>query len=168
MITRAQLEEILAAHRARTLRVRPPAIRKRCSDLADELAVIAILVASGAAMFFAVQLTTPKASAATMISPSTSPSTYTTLSSTTAPATPVARQVRTDIPEGRLNMRFAAGDGTEGRGDLAEGGAILIALGFDDEMDSHKAQGHLWLCLLSPIGVGSMPAIYANWSCRVS
>jgi hypothetical protein len=78
MITRAQLEEILTAQRACTLRVRPPAIRKRCSDLVDELAVRAILAASAATMIFAVQLTTLKASAATTTSPSAFPSAYTT------------------------------------------------------------------------------------------
>jgi hypothetical protein len=35
MITRAQLKEILTTQRACTLRVRPLAIRKRCSDLID-------------------------------------------------------------------------------------------------------------------------------------
>ena len=145
MTTRAQLEEILAAQRAH--RMISPAPRGRGRGLISALAVIAILTASGAAMFFAVQLTTPKASATTTASPSV----YVTSSPTTAPATPVTLKVCTDIPEGRLHVRFAAGDGSEVRGYLAEGEAVQVALASDGELDSQMIQGSQWLRLSSPV-----------------
>lgn len=148
MSTRAQLEETLAAQRARMLRVRPPAppLHERGRDLVGGLAVIAILVVSGAAMFFAVDLTTPKTDVTATTSPSASPS-----ASTTAPATPVAMQVCTNIPDGRLHVRFAAGGGSEVRGYLAEGETVQIALASDDELNSQMIQGDLWLRISSPI-----------------
>jgi len=147
MTTRAQLEEILAAQRAR--RLRPPAPRKRGRGLISALAVIAILAASAAAMFFAVQWTAPKASAATTASPSASPPASATF--TNIPATPVTLRVCTDIPEGRLHVRFAPGDGSEVRGYLAEGEAVQVALGFDGKLDSQMIQGNQWVRITSPV-----------------
>ncbi|MCJ7432250.1 MAG: SH3 domain-containing protein [Anaerolineales bacterium] len=147
MTTRAQLEEILAAQRAR--RMISPAPRGRGRGLISALAVIAILTASGAAMFFAVQWTAPKASAATTVSPLASPPASATF--TNIPATPITMQVCTDIPEGRLHVRFAAGDGSEVRGYLAEGEAVQVAPGFDGELDSQMIQGNQWLHITSPV-----------------
>lgn len=145
MTTRAQLEEILAAQRARKLR--PPAPRGRGRGLISALAVIAILAASAAAMFFAVQWSAPKASATTTALPSV----LVTSSSTAVSATPVALKVCTDIPEGRLHVRFAAGDGSEVRGYLTEGEAVQVALGSDGELNSQMIQGDQWLRLTSPV-----------------
>ena len=75
MKTRAELEEILAAQRAnRRNPSSAPPHRKRGRDLLGVLAVIMILVASGVAMFFAVQWTTPKPEGTETTSPSVSPS----------------------------------------------------------------------------------------------
>lgn len=149
MSTRAQLEETLAAQRARTPSVRPPAppFRERGRHLVGALAVIAILAASGAAMFFAIKMTTPKADVTATTSPSASPSS----TSTTAPATPIAMQVCTDIPDGRLHVRFAAGSGSEVRGYLAEGETVQLALASDDKLNSQMIQGDQWLRISSPI-----------------
>jgi hypothetical protein len=108
--------------------------------------VIAILAASGIAMFFAVSVTTPKAGATTTVSPSPSESSSTS-TSTTVTATPVMRQVCTDIPNGRLHVRFAAGDGGEVRGYLVEGEIVQLAPAADGKM----IQGELWLPIASPI-----------------
>ena len=143
MTTRKQLEEILAAQRAQ--RAHSPANRKRGRDLVSALAVIVILIASGAAMFFAVQLTTPKTDAITLASPSASPAQSAT--STTIMATPVAMMVCTDIPNGRLHVRFAAGEGSEVRGYLAEGETVQLAL----EPDNQMIQDELWQYISSPI-----------------
>jgi hypothetical protein len=135
MTTRAQLEEILAAQRAHLLSAQPPTPRKRGKDLVGALAVIAILVASGVAMFFAVQFTTSKTERTTTTSTSTSPSSSTSTSiSPTFMATPVAMKVCTNIPDGRLHVRFAAGDGSEVRGYLTEGEVVQVAIDLDDEI----------------------------------
>jgi len=143
MKSRAELEEILAAQRVR--RRSAPPLRRRGRDLAGALAVILILTASAAAMFFAAQLTTPKTEGTATASPSASPSAYGTSAFTTVPATPVVMQVCTDIPDGRLHVRFAAGNGSEVRGYLAEGEAVQLAL------ESKKIQGEVWQRITSPI-----------------
>ena len=151
MRTRAQLEEILAAQRAQ--RTHSPATRKIGRDLLSALAVIVILIASGAAMFFAVQLTTPKTDATAVALPSASPAPSAT--STTIMATPVAMMVCTDIPNGRLHVRFAAGEGSEVRGYLAEGETVQLAL----EPNNQMIQAELWLRITSPVA-GWVNAIY--------
>ena len=153
MKTRAELEEILAAQRANR-RSPPPAspLRKKGRDLLGVLAVIVILVASGVAMFFAVQWTAPKpeATATTSLSASPSISTLTSISPTFM-ATPVAMKVCTDIPDGRLHVRFAAGDGSEVRGYLTEGEAVQIALDPNSELDSQIIKGNLWVRISFPV-----------------
>jgi hypothetical protein len=62
-------------------------------------------------------------------------------------ATPVAMLVCTDIPNGRLHVRFAAGEKNEVRGYLAEGETVQTALDPNREM----IQGDLWLHISSPI-----------------
>ena len=148
MTTRAQLEEILAVQRARRLSAQPPApsLRKRGRDLLGVLAVIVILVASGAAMFFAVQWTAPKPEGTATTSPSASPLAST--STNTVPtfvATPAAMKVCTDIPDGRLHVRFAAGDGSEVRGYLTEGETVLLA------SDTETIKGEVWKQITSPV-----------------
>ena len=145
MTTRAQLEEILAAQRAQRTHSPATLLRKRGRDLVSVLAVIVILIASGAAMFFAVQLTTPKTDATAVAPPSASPAPSAT--STTIMVTPVAMMVCTDIPNGRLNVRFAAGEGSEVRGYLAEGETVQLAL----EPAGEVIQGELWQYISSPI-----------------
>ena len=145
MTTRKQLEEILAAQRAQRAHSPATMLRKRGRDLLSALAVIVILISSGAAMFFAVQLTTPKTDAIAVASPSASPAPSAT--STTIMATPVAMMVCTDIPNGRLHVRFAAGEGNEVRGYLAEGETVQLAL----EPNNQMIQSELWQRISSPI-----------------
>lgn len=144
MSTRAELEEIFAAQRARR-RSPPHAPSGRGRNLIGALAVIVILVASGAAMYFAVQITTPKADGTATALPSASPSVYVTSSFTSVPATLVVMQVCTDIPDGRLHVRFAAGNGSEVRGYLAEGEVVQVAL------ESKMFQGEVWQRITSPV-----------------
>jgi len=145
MTTRAQLEEILAAQRAQRTHSPATLLRKRGRDLVSVLAVIVILIASGAAMFFAVQLTTPKTDATAVAPPSASPAPSAT--STTIMVTPVAMMVCTDIPNGRLHVRFAAGEGSEVRGYLAEGETVQLAI----EPAGEVIQAELWQYISSPI-----------------
>ena len=153
MKSRAELEEILAAQRANRRTLSPvPTLRKRGRDLLGALAVIVILVASGVAMFFAVQWTTPKPVSTETTSPSVSPLTSTSTNiSPTFMATPVAMKVCTDIPDGRLHVRFAAGDGSEVRGYLTEGEAVQIALDSNSELDSQIIKGNLWVRISFPV-----------------
>ena len=142
MRTRAQLEKTqrVASQRARRIHSSDQVSSK---DLVGALAVIVILIASGAAMFYAVQLTSPKLEVTA--SPSASPSVR--APTTTIMATPVAMMVCTDIPNGRLHVRFAAGEKNEVRGYLAEGETVQVALDPNREM----IQGDLWLRISSPI-----------------
>ena len=143
MTTRKQLEEILAAQRAQ--RAHSPATRKIGRDLLSALTVIVILIASGIAMFFAVQFTTPKTDATAVASPSAflAPSaTYTTIM-----ATPVAMMVCTDTPNGRLHVRFAAGDASAVRGYRAAGETVQLALATNAEV----IHGERWSHISSPI-----------------
>jgi hypothetical protein len=122
-----------------------PALRGR--DLLFALAVILTLVAmAGAAVFFALNLITPKSETTITTSPSLSPPTNT---STNIPptfmATPVAMKVCTNIPDGRLHVRFAAGDGSEVRGYLMEGETVLPA------SDTETVQGEAWQQVTAPI-----------------
>ena len=55
--------------------------------------------------------------------------------------------VCTNIPDGRLHVRFAAGEGSEVRGYLAESETVQFALDSDNEV----IQGELWLRISSPI-----------------
>ena len=55
--------------------------------------------------------------------------------------------VCTDIPDGRLHVRFAAGDGSEVRGYLVEGETVQLAPSLDGKM----IQGELWLPIVSPV-----------------
>ncbi len=153
MKSRAELEEILAAQRAnRRTPLSAPPLRKRARDLLGVVAVIIILVASGVAMFFAMQWTTSKPVSTETTSPSVSPSTSTSTSiSPTIMATPVAMMVCTDIPDGRLHVRFAAGDGSEVRGYLTEGEAVQIALDPNSELDSQIIKGNLWVRISFPV-----------------
>ncbi len=145
MRTRAQLEEILAAQRAQRAHSPATLLRKRVRNLFSVLAVIVILILSGAAMFFAVQLTTPKTDATAVASPSTSPAPSET--SIAIMATPIAMMVCTDIPNGRLHVRFEAGEGSEVRGYLAEGETVQLAL----EPAGEVIQNELWQYISSPI-----------------
>jgi hypothetical protein len=145
MTTRKQLEEILAIQRAQRAHSPTTLLRKRLRNLFSVLAVIVILIASGTALFFAVQLTTPKTDATAVASPSAFPVPSTT--STTIMATPVAMMVCTDIPNGRLHVRFAAGEGSEVRGYLAEGETVQLAL----EPNNQMIQSELWQRISSPI-----------------
>ena len=153
MKSRAELEKILATQRANRRTPSPaPTLRKRGRDLLGALAVIVILVASGVAMFFAVQWTTPKPVSTETTSPSVSPLTSTSTNiSPTFMATPVAMKVCTDIPDGRLHVRFAAGDGSEVRGYLTEGEAVQIALDPNSELDSQIIKGNLWVRISFPV-----------------
>ena len=107
-------------------------------------------------MFFAVNMTTPKSdntaapSAWTLQSPRST--------STTIMATPVAMMVCTDIPNGRLHVRFAAGEGSEVRGYLAEGETVQVALASNEEV----IQGEVWLRISSPI----MGWVNARYLCK--
>jgi hypothetical protein len=148
MSTRKQLEEILAAQRAQRIYF-PSQSRKRVRTLFSALAVIMILVASGAAIFFAVNLTAPKTDAPATASPSASSAPSAT--ATTSMATPVAMLVCTDIPNGRLHVRFVAGEGGEVRGYLAEGETVQLALSSDNEINSQIIRGETWLHISSPV-----------------
>jgi hypothetical protein len=145
MTTRKQLEETLAAQRARRSRILPPIrpLRKNGGGLAGARMMLVIVAASGAAMFFALGITTPEAGTAITASPSAS----SLLTPTTVPATPVTKQVCTHIPNGRLHVRFAAGEGSEVRGYLAEGETIQLA----PATDGRTLQGELWLPISYPI-----------------
>jgi hypothetical protein len=141
MKSRAELEELLAAQHARR-RSAPPS-RRRGRNLLATLLVILILLVSGAAMYFAVQLTTPKTTSTTTTSPSSVPSDTNTPS--TLMATPVVMRVCTDIPDGRLHVRFAAGDGSEVRGYLTEGETVLST------SNTEILKGETWQQITSPI-----------------
>jgi len=99
-------------------------------------------------MFFAVQWTAPKPVVTATTSFAASPSASASTSITpTFMATPVAMKVCTDIPDGRLHVRFAAGDGSEVRGYLTEGETIQVAIDSEDEM----IQGEVWKSISFPV-----------------
>jgi hypothetical protein len=62
----------------------------------------------------------------------------------------VSAKVCTDIPDGRLHVRFTPGEGGEVRGYLVEGESVQIAL-VNGQMETQTAQGEQWLKLLSPV-----------------
>ena len=150
MSTRAQLEEILAAKR--TQRAHSPIHRKRGRGLVSALTVIAILFVSGAAVFFAVNITTPKTDIETTTSSSMSiedPSLI--LPSEAVPTKQVVRQVCTEIPDGRLHVRFTAGNGGEVRGYLTEGEPVQVALDPAGELDAQIIKDNLWIRISFPV-----------------
>jgi hypothetical protein len=57
------------------------------------------------------------------------------------------RQVCTDIPNGRLHVRFAAGEGSEVRGYLVEGETVQLA----PDSNGKMIQGEQWRYIASPI-----------------
>ncbi len=149
MTTRKQLEETLAAQRARRSKALPPIrpLRKRGGGLAGGLLVLVILAVSGIAMSFAVRVTNPKMDVTTTTFPSTSLSASSLLTPTIVPATPITMQICTHIPNGRLHVRFAAGDSSEVRGYLAEDETVQLA----PATDGKTLQGELWLPINYPI-----------------
>jgi hypothetical protein len=62
----------------------------------------------------------------------------------------VSAKVCTNIPDGRLHVRFTPGDGGEVRGYLVEGETVQITL-VNGQIESQSAQGEQWLKLLSPV-----------------
>jgi hypothetical protein len=142
MKSRAELEELLAAQRAQR-RIVPPS-RRRGRNVLGALAVVLILLASGAAVYFAAQLSTPKAGSAQISSPSPSPLPTANAAIAITP-TPVVMRVCTDIPDGRLHVRFAAGDGSEVRGYLTEGESVLPTA------HTETLKGETWQQIASPI-----------------
>ncbi len=150
MSTRAQLEGILAAKR--TQRAHSPIHRKKGRGLVSALTVIAILFVSGAAVFFAVNITTPKTDIEITTSSSVSIDTPSLISPSEAvPKKQVARQVCTNIPDGRLHVRFTAGDGSEVRGYLAEGEPVQVALDPAGELDAQIIKDNLWIRISFPV-----------------
>ena len=153
MTTRKQLEETLAAQRARRSRSRPlVAHHNKGRGLISALMGIAVLAASGAAMYLAVTLTTPKvdarATSSTSVNAPTGIAIYPAVSmSPTATAAPVIMQVCTDIPNGRLHVRFTAGEGSEVRGYLIEGETVQVSRNSDGGM----IQDGQWLHISSPV-----------------
>ncbi len=141
MKSRAELEELLAAQRAQRRSV-PPS-RRRGRNLLGVFAVVFILLASGAAMYFAVQLTTPELTSTATASSSPVSSITNTL--TTLMATPIVMRVCTDIPDGRLHVRFAVGDGSEVRGYLTENETVLPT------SNTETVKGEIWQQITSPI-----------------
>ena len=124
----------------------------RGRSLPGVLAVIVILLASGAAMFFAVRWTTPRPEGTAMTSPSASPSASTSaLVSTGTPAAVPAVRVCTEIPDGRLHVRFAAGEGGEVRGYLAEGETVQVAFDPAGELDTQIIKDSLWIRISFPV-----------------
>ena len=108
------------------------------------LVLILLLGLTAAAVFFALYLTGAPLKAITVIPPS--PTVETVVH--TAPvqtATPVPQRVCTDIPGGRLHVRFAAGDGSEVRGYLAEGESVLPTT------ETETIKGETWRRISSPI-----------------
>lgn len=99
-----------------------PALRGR-TILLVFAAILTLIGMAGMATFFAVQLTMPNMTPTTTASSSSTPSV--TNPPPTLMATPVVMRVCTDIPDGRLHVRFEAGDGSEVRGYLAEGESVL-------------------------------------------
>lgn len=160
MTTRDQLEEILATQRTRRLKF--PAPRKRGRNLLSMFAAVAIVVISAAAMFFAVDITTlktnniasPSVGIATAFVVSPSPRVFTAIT-----AAHIVRQVCTDIPDGRLHVRFAAGDGSEVRGYLVEGETVQIMNASDNELEEQIMHGELWSRISFPV-VGWVNARY--------
>ncbi len=142
MTTRTQLEKTLAAQRARRMKHSTPANHRKDAGLLNLLMAVVILAASGIAMYFAVSVTDP-INVPAIASPSASPP----LTSISITAPPAAMQVCTDIPNGRLHVRFAAGEGSEVRGYLVEGEAVQLAPVPDGQM----IQGDLWLPITSPV-----------------
>jgi hypothetical protein len=151
MTTRTQLEETLAAQRVR--RSRPlVAHHKKGRGLISALMGIAVLAASGVAMYLAVTLSTPKVDAIATTSPSVNAPTgfaiYPAVSmSPTASDAAVIMQVCTDIPNGRLHVRFTAGEGSEVRGYLIEGETVQSSHNSDGEM----IRDGQWLRISSPV-----------------
>lgn len=152
MSTRAQLEGILAAKR--TQRAHSPIHRKKGRGLVSALTVIAILFVSGAAVFFAIKMTSPKTDVLATTSPSSSVSISVSATNSPSEAVPtkqVARQVCTEIPDGRLHVRFTAGNGGEVRGYLTEGEPVQVALDLAGELESQIIKDSLWIRISFPV-----------------
>jgi hypothetical protein len=107
------------------------------------LTLIILLALTAAAVIFALYLTGTQTN---VIAVSPSPAVETAVH--TAPAhtaTPTPLRVCTDIPDGRLHVRFAAGDGSEVRGYLAEGESVLPTANIE------ILKGETWQQITSPI-----------------
>lgn len=119
-----------------------PALRGRALFLVFA-AILTLIGMAGVAIFFAVRLTTPNMAPTITASPSSTPSA--TNPPPTLMATPVVMRVCTDIPDGRLHVRFAAGDGSEVRGYLAEDESVLPTA------NTETLKGETWQQITSPI-----------------
>jgi hypothetical protein len=161
MTTRTQIEETLAAQRTRRSKIRPlVAHHNKGWGLISALMVIAVLAASGVAMYLAVTLSTPKLDVIATTSPSANVPTgfviYPVVSmSPAATDAAVIMQVCTEVPNGRLHVRFAAGEGSEVRGYLIEGETVQASHNSDGGM----IQDGQWLHISSPV-VGWVNARY--------
>ena len=62
----------------------------------------------------------------------------------------VSAKVCTNVPNGRLNVRFNPGEGSDVRGYLAEGETVQI-LFVNGQVETQSVQGEQWMKLLSPV-----------------
>lgn len=67
------------------------------------------------------------------------------------PRTKPFHHVCTDVPNGRLHVRFTANPGGEVRGYLVEGETVQLAIDLDGKTISEKSQDSQWLYLTAPI-----------------
>ena len=108
------------------------------------LTLIILLALTAAAVIFALYLTDTQTNVITAVSPS--PTVETAVHTVPAhTATPTPLRVCPDIPDGRLHVRFAAGDGSEVRGYLAEGESVLPTA------NTETLKGETWQQISSPI-----------------
>jgi hypothetical protein len=153
---REELEKILAAQRARrTARAvqHSPAPREKrfvgSFERSMRMLVIVFVLLVGLSLWatysFAKSLNADTATKASLFSaPVVLPS-----ATATDPAS-VSAKVCTNIPDGRLHVRFTPGEGGEVRGYLVEGETVQIAL-VNGQIESQSTQGEQWLKLLSPV-----------------
>ena len=158
-MNRDELQKILAAQRARrnARATQPPAPQQRKRTLSIfqrfiwTMLILTILifgVGFWAIYSFAKSLdtntTTEASSFPEMGTPVALPS-----SAVTDPAS-VSAKVCTNIPDGRLHVRFTPGEGSEVRGYLAEGETVQIVL-VSGQTATQTIQDEQWIKLLSPV-----------------
>jgi hypothetical protein len=154
-MNRSKLEEILAAQRARRQAAQPVASPILTVQMKQGFRISSTTKIFVFAPLIAIAIWVAIIWGCVYLSKLTMPvSTQTAVPTSTATAMKQANfammQVCTNIPDGRLHVRFTPGEGSEVRGYLAEGEAVQVSL-INGQRESQTVNGELWLRILSPV-----------------
>ena len=155
MTSREELQKILAAQRLRRKAIPPSAPQKLSvsrGNIFVNMMIVTALIGFGFLTWMIFALPAPQNSKAGAKYPATlAPGAIEdVIAATSTQDISITRQVCTNIPNGRLHVRFDPGNGSEVRGYLAEAEKVQVSL-LDGSLEAQTVHGEVWLRLQAPV-----------------